>query len=95
MSATCCAAVSDRPRCSPYARHTRHHAAPGVGRLFAELQHCVPVHDAATKEILWANPAACDILGSALDELKPLKATDMSSNARQYADATALSCGWQ
>ncbi|MEU9454539.1 PAS domain S-box protein [Streptomyces sp. NPDC048277] len=56
-----------------------------LGRLFAALQHCVLVHDAATKEILWANPAACEVLGFTLDELRPLKAPDMSSNARQYA----------
>jgi two-component system sensor kinase FixL len=55
------------------------------GRLFAALQYCVLVHDAETKKILWANPAACDVLGFTVDELKPLKASDMSSNARQYA----------
>ncbi|MDW6063226.1 PAS domain-containing protein [Streptomyces sp. FXJ1.4098] len=55
------------------------------GRLFAALRHCVLVHDAETKAILWANPAACAVLGFTVDELKPLKAPDMSSNARQYA----------
>ncbi|WP_411153026.1 ATP-binding protein [Streptomyces sp. A30] len=59
--------------------------------LFAALRHCVLVHDAATKEILWANPAACDVLGFTVDELKPLKAPDMSSNARQYAREIGVS----
>ncbi|MCX4728099.1 PAS domain S-box protein [Streptomyces sp. NPDC090052] len=54
-------------------------------RLFAALQCCVLVHDSVSKDILWANPAACDVLGFTLDELKPLKAPDMSSNAHQYA----------
>ncbi|NUS86994.1 MAG: PAS domain S-box protein [Streptomyces sp.] len=59
--------------------------ASDFGRLFAALRHCVLVHDAETKAILWANPAACAVLGFTVDELKPLKAPDMSSNARQYA----------
>lgn len=66
-------------------------AAPDLARLFSALRHCVLVHDAVTKEILWANPAACAVLGFTLDELKPLKAPDMSSNARQYARETGLS----
>ncbi|WP_433872525.1 ATP-binding protein [Saccharopolyspora sp. CA-218241] len=45
---------------------------------------CVLVHDAATKDILWANPAACELLGWSLDELRPLKANRMSSTAPQY-----------
>jgi two-component system, LuxR family, sensor kinase FixL len=45
---------------------------------------CVIVHDAATKNILWANPAACEILEFSLDEIRPLKANDMSSSAQQY-----------
>lgn len=61
-----------------------------LGRLFAALRHCVLVHDATTKEILWANPAACEVLGFTLDELRPLKAPDMSSNARQYAREIAV-----
>ncbi|MFC4464601.1 ATP-binding protein [Streptomyces xiangluensis] len=61
------------------------------GPLFAALHHCVLVHDAATKDILWANPAACAVLGFTVDELKPLKAPDMSSNARQYAREIGVS----
>ncbi|ONM46768.1 PAS domain-containing sensor histidine kinase [Nocardia donostiensis] len=45
---------------------------------------CVLVHDAETKNILWANPAACAMLGFDLDEIRPLKADDMSSSAQQY-----------
>lgn len=45
---------------------------------------CVLVHDGVTKDILWANPAACDMLGWDVTELRPLKADDMSSSARQY-----------
>lgn len=32
---------------------------------------CVLVHDAATKNILWANPAACAMLEFDLDEIRP------------------------
>ncbi|WP_116100898.1 ATP-binding protein [Amycolatopsis thermalba] len=45
---------------------------------------CVLVHDAATKNILWANPAACEMLEWSVAELRPLKAHHMSSTARQY-----------
>ena len=48
-------------------------------RLVQSLTHCILIHDAATKDILWANQAACDMLGFTLSELKPLKAPDMSS----------------
>lgn len=53
--------------------------------LTRALKYCVLLHDAHTFEILWANPAACELLGRPLDELKPLKAPDMSKNARQYS----------
>ncbi|MFE4539337.1 ATP-binding protein [Streptomyces scopuliridis] len=52
--------------------------------LMDALKHCVLVHDARTFDILWANRAACDLLGWSVDELRPLKAPDMSKNARQY-----------
>ncbi|MFG1688109.1 ATP-binding protein [Nonomuraea sp. NPDC049269] len=45
---------------------------------------CVLVHDAATKNILWANPAACELLEFTLNEIRPLKANHMSSSAQQY-----------
>lgn len=47
-------------------------------------QVCVLVHDGVTKSILWANPAACAMLEFELDEIRPLKANDMSSSAQQY-----------
>ncbi|MEU3269853.1 PAS domain S-box protein [Saccharomonospora sp. NPDC006951] len=53
-------------------------------RLIQSLKYCVLLHDAHTKDIIWANTAACDLLGFTVDELKPLKAPDMSANARQY-----------
>ncbi|WP_406135200.1 ATP-binding protein [Streptomyces sp. NBC_01089] len=52
--------------------------------LVQALKYCVLVHDAETKEIVWANRAACELLEFTVDELKPLKAPDMSGNARQY-----------
>ncbi|MGW7548830.1 ATP-binding protein [Streptomyces sp. NPDC054770] len=52
--------------------------------LVQSLKYCVLIHDAATYEILWANRAACALLGWSIDELKPLKAPDMSKNAQQY-----------
>ena len=45
---------------------------------------CVLVHDATSKDILWANPAACELFGWSVDELRPLKANHMSSTAPQY-----------
>lgn len=45
---------------------------------------CVLLHDADTKNILWANPAACAMLEFDLAEIRPLKANDMSSSAQQY-----------
>ncbi|NAZ80413.1 PAS domain S-box protein [Kineococcus sp. R8] len=55
-----------------------------LARLVGALRYCVLVHDAHTKDILWANDAACDLLGFTVDELRPLKANHMSSNAREY-----------
>ncbi|MET9381780.1 ATP-binding protein [Streptomyces sp. NPDC002928] len=45
---------------------------------------CVLLHDAQTKEILWANPAACALLEFSLDEMIHLRANHISSAARQY-----------
>lgn len=53
--------------------------------LTQALKYCVLIHDARTYDILWANQAACDLLEWTVDELKPLKAPDMSKNARQYS----------
>ncbi|CDR02884.1 PAS domain-containing sensor histidine kinase [Streptomyces iranensis] len=59
--------------------------AAGFRTLMEALKYCVLLHDARTYEILWANRAACELLGWTVDELKPLKAPDMSKNARQYS----------
>lgn len=53
--------------------------------LMQALKYCVLLHDATTYDIIWANKAACDLLEWTVDELKPLKAPDMSKNARQYS----------
>jgi signal transduction histidine kinase len=53
--------------------------------LVQALKYCVLLHDAATYDIIWANKAACDLLEWTVDELRPLKAPDMSKNARQYS----------
>jgi PAS domain S-box-containing protein len=55
-----------------------------VVTLMDASRTCVLVHDAETKNILWANPAACELLGWPLEELRPLKANHMSSSAPQY-----------
>ncbi|MFE4078550.1 PAS domain S-box protein [Paenarthrobacter sp. YIM B13468] len=53
-------------------------------RLVQALSYCILVHDAVTKNILWANDAACQMLGFTVEELKPLKAPDMSSPDVRY-----------
>lgn len=42
------------------------------------------VHEAASKNILWANPVACRMFGFSVDEFRLLKAHHMSSQERQY-----------
>lgn len=59
-------------------------------RMMEAMSSCVIVHDAATKAILWANPAACTVLGFSLEELLPLKAPDMSSRAEPYRREAGL-----
>lgn len=59
-------------------------------RMADAMSSCIIVHDAATKAILWANPAACHVLGFTLDELLPLKAPDMSARAAQYGREIGL-----
>lgn len=53
-------------------------------RLVQGLRFCVLIHDAATKDILWANQAASDLLEFSVDELRPLKAPDMSAQEQRY-----------
>nr|WP_307189110.1 PAS domain-containing protein [Massilia putida] len=61
-------------------------------RMVEAMSSCVIVHDAATKAILWANPAACTVLGFTLDELLALEAPDMSARAEQYRREIGLRC---
>lgn len=53
-------------------------------RMVEAMASCIILHDAQTKAILWANPAACSALGFTLEELLPLKAPDMSRRADPY-----------
>jgi len=53
-------------------------------RLVQSLRYCVLLHDAASKDILWANRAACELLEFTVEELKPLKAPDMSAQEQRY-----------
>ncbi|MFM0417881.1 PAS domain-containing sensor histidine kinase [Paraburkholderia aromaticivorans] len=53
-------------------------------RLLDALTLCVLLHDAESKEIVWANRAACEALGFTLAELLPLKANDMTRPAPKY-----------
>ena len=53
-------------------------------RLLDALTLCVMLHDAETKAIVWANRAACEALGFTLDELRPLKAKDMTRPVPKY-----------
>jgi len=53
------------------------------------VRTCVIVHDADTLNILWANPAACELLEFGLDEIRPLKSTHMSSPAEEYGRESA------
>ncbi len=59
-------------------------------RMMEAMASCIIVHDADSKAILWANPAACAVLGFTLDELLPLKAPDMSGRAAQYGREIGL-----
>ncbi len=50
------------------------------------------IHDADTKTIRWANPAACRMFGFSLAELRPLKAHHMSAQEKQFR--RELGVGW-
>lgn len=52
----------------------------------------VLIHEAVSKNILWANPAACRMFDFTLEELKPLKAHHMSGQEKQYR--RALGVAW-
>jgi PAS domain S-box-containing protein len=58
--------------------------------LIEAMPLCIILHDAHSKEILWANAAALTALGFTLEELTPLKAPDMTSDAPQYRRSVGL-----
>ena len=66
----------------PYAPELR---ADDFRVLLDRSPECVMVHDAATKAVMWANRAACELLGWSVAELRTMTATDMSSSAGQYS----------
>lgn len=59
-------------------------------RLFEAMPLCIILHDAKTKEILWANSTALSALGFTLEELVPLKAPDMTNPDPKYRRAVGL-----
>ena len=58
--------------------------------LIEAMPLCIILHDAHTKEILWANAAALAALGFTLEELTPLKAPDMTRDAPKYRRSVGL-----
>ncbi|MEX3772738.1 PAS domain S-box protein [Pseudomonas sp. MYb118] len=58
--------------------------------LIEAMPLCIILHDAHSKEILWANTAALDALGFTLEELTPLKAPDMTRDAPKYRRSVGL-----
>ncbi|MCU1761148.1 PAS domain S-box protein [Pseudomonas sp. 14P_8.1_Bac3] len=58
--------------------------------LIEAMPLCIILHDAHSKEILWANTAALNALGFTLEELTPLKATDMTRDAPKYRRSVGL-----
>ncbi|MDO5682600.1 MAG: PAS domain-containing sensor histidine kinase [Propionibacteriaceae bacterium] len=50
------------------------------------------IHEAESKNIRWANPAACRMFGFSLAELRPLKAHHMSAQEQQFR--RELGVGW-
>ena len=58
--------------------------------LLEAMPLCIILHDAQSKEILWANAAALSALGFTLEELTPLKAPDMTRDAPKYRRSVGL-----
>lgn len=58
--------------------------------LIEAMPLCIILHDAQSKEILWANAAALSALGFTLEELTPLKAPDMTRDAPKYRRSVGL-----
>ncbi|MFV0457557.1 MAG: ATP-binding protein [Actinomycetales bacterium] len=59
--------------------------------MVMNLDTGILLHDAATKNILWANPAACRMFGFSVEELRPLKAHHMSAQERAYRRSVGVS----
>ncbi|WP_206750805.1 PAS domain S-box protein [Leucobacter luti] len=59
-------------------------------RLLDASPLSILIHDAASKNILWANHTALRILGFSLQELLPLKAHDMSGLGEMYRRARGV-----
>ncbi len=53
-------------------------------RMVEASAYGVIIHDAETKNILWANPTTLRLLGFTLEELRPLKAHHMSGLSELY-----------
>ncbi|NWC96862.1 MULTISPECIES: sensor histidine kinase [unclassified Pseudomonas] len=58
--------------------------------LIEAMPICTILHDAQSKDILWANTAALSALGFTLEELIPLKAPDMTRDAPKYKRSIGL-----
>jgi two-component system sensor kinase FixL len=85
--------VPTTPQAAPRGRSDADRPFPRLedfSRLMESLTYCILVHDAVSKDILWANQAACDMLGFSLSELKPLKAPDMSGSGPKFQRATGV-----
>lgn len=61
-------------------------------RMVEASAYGVIIHDAATKNILWANPTTLRMLGFTLEELLPLKANHMSGLGELYSRSRGV--GW-
>jgi PAS domain-containing protein len=86
--------VCHYPQDAPLGRSKADRPLPHLedfGQLMESLTFCILIHHAVSKDILWANQAACDMLGFSLSELKPLKAPDMSGSGPEFQRSTA--CG--
>ena len=59
-------------------------SGPDFRAMVQGLDSGILIHEAASKNILWANEAACRMFGFRLEELRPLKAHHMSSPDQRY-----------
>ncbi|WP_211221794.1 ATP-binding protein [Granulicoccus phenolivorans] len=59
--------------------------------MVEHTEYGILIHEARSKNILWANPAACRMFGFTLSELRPLKAHHMSAQEQAYRRAIGVS----